>query len=79
MSTKICCDGCGCDLSKGLGPEVTGERRVMSGGGGLPSGEFHLCMVCSVVAFHAAVTRPPVVDTHKLAGEIQDARAGRRG
>lgn len=77
MSTKIICDGCDAPLDE-RDVVLEGQRANGLGGGGLPSGDFHLCLACSTVAFHAAVTRPPVVDTHDIARAIGDAQRARR-
>lgn len=54
--TKTFCDGCGAALGVGAGhpaAALTGDRASHMGGGGMPSGRFHLCGDCGSYAFRA--------------------------
>lgn len=52
MSIRTICDGCERTL-RDVEIEVTAERQPMVGGGGIPSGRFHLCRDCARTAFAA--------------------------
>lgn len=78
MSTKTTCDGCLREFSTVHRPELSGRRREDSGGAGLPSGEFHLCFDCAVVALHAAATLKHRPEYTGLAREIYEAHDARR-
>lgn len=77
--TRIFCDGCGSELGTLHSPVVLAGRRANgSCGGGLPDGDFHLCLRCATIAFHAlAVTTGPV-DEHRLAAQIVDVKRRNR-
>ncbi len=78
MANQILCDGCNKVIKFKADLAIEGRRANGTCGGGLPDAEFHLCYDCSVAAFHAAVTRPSQIDTHKLAGEICDTKRAQR-
>jgi hypothetical protein len=56
VSTRIVCDGCNIMLQQNSGESlatIEGFRADSLGGGELPSGDFHWCRPCAVVAFRA--------------------------
>lgn len=77
MSTQILCDGCGNELDERQ-VALSGQRANGLLGGGLPDGEFHLCSICGVIAFHAMVTRTGPVDEHRLVTAYYDALRARK-
>jgi hypothetical protein len=57
LATRLECDGgCGATWREDglLQPAVTGKRSDGMLGGGIPSGQFHLCRKCARVAFETA-------------------------